>query len=287
MSVTNIDGLLAEAAQPITNELPIAPESVEIEAVEPQQDEKVEIAQAQEEEIRETPIASEKEEVKADTNMDEYGNPVAPAKMYSEEEVQRMIRDRLSRGSYAQQQATNPEIKEAVKGFEHDPSNDDSWQEQLEEFIGRTLEKRETARSRQQMQQQESARQAEFEAKFNAGMSKYEDFKEIVGTQPITDAMLLAARQLNDPAAFIYAASKHHAKELENIARISDPYGQAAAVGRLEEKMRKVRGGASNAPRPIANTKGDVAEKNSNAPINVDDRISQYGKQKFTRTSRR
>ena len=38
--------------------------------------------------------------------IDEYGNPIAKPKMYSEEEVQRMIRDRLSRGRQAAEQPT-------------------------------------------------------------------------------------------------------------------------------------------------------------------------------------
>ena len=66
---------------------------------------------------------------------------------------------------------------------------------------------------------------------------------------------------MDDPAAFIYAAAKTQAPELERISKLSDPYSQAVELGRLEERMRKSRASVSGAPRPIDQIKGDSVEK--------------------------
>src|SRR5690348_7744678 len=44
-----------------------------------------------------------KQEVDAELDTDEYGNKTEKPKMYSEEDVQRMIRERLARGKHAEQ----------------------------------------------------------------------------------------------------------------------------------------------------------------------------------------
>jgi len=61
---------------------------------------------------------------------------------------------------------------------------------------------------------------------------------------------------MTDPAAFLYAASKRHAPELQRIANLTDPYAQVLEMGRLEERMKKNRA-VSSAPRPIASTRDD------------------------------
>ena len=63
--------------------------------------------------------------------------------------------------------------------------------------------------------------------------------------------MVIATRGMQDPAAFIYAAAKTQAPELERISRIQDPISQVVELGRLEERMRKSRASVSQAPRPI------------------------------------
>lgn len=211
----------------------------------------------------------------SDTPIDEYGNPVAKPKMYSEDEVQRMIRERLSRGRNADTQ----QVKKEAEGFQHDPDSEDSWEVQLERFVENTIEKREKKRSEQEWQRQEAARQADFEAKFTSGMQKYPDFREVVADKPITDSMMIAARSLENPAAFIYGASKMHANELNRIAKIPDPFTQAAEIGRLHERMVKERKIASSAAKPLETPKSDMPAKKTN-DLSLDQRIHQYAKQK-------
>ncbi len=213
---------------------------------------------------------------------DEYGNQVIQSKsrMYTEDEVNRMIRERLARGNHAH--SSPKEVKEATENFQADPNSNESWEQQLEQFIDRTLEKKQQKRERESWEREELGKQAEFETKFTNGMSRYKDFHQVVADKPITDTMMLATRSMKDPAAFIYAASKNYAKELERIAQIKDPYYQAAEVGRLEERMKKVHAAASSSPRPLQPSQGDVTDKGNQRP-NIDARIHQYGHNKFKR----
>ena len=213
--------------------------------------------------------------------VDEYGNPVEKQKTYTEEEVQRMIRDRLSRGRHAEQ-PTQQQVQQATEDFKADPNSEDSWEVQLEQFIDKTIEKRQAKQSEVQWRQQEAAKQAEFESKFSTGMSKYQDFHQVVQGKPITDAMMLATRDLENPAAFVYAASKLHASELTRIAQIPDARTQAMEIGRLHERMIKNRRSVSAAPKPVAPVKGDMPVKQHEHP-SIDHRIQQHAKQKFAR----
>lgn len=232
------------------------------------------------------PTASDdsKEATKSSENVekDEYGNSIAQSKarMYTEEEVNRMIRERLQRGNHAH--SSPKEVKEATENFQADPNSNESWEAQLEQFIDKTLEKKQQQRERESWEREEKSKQAEFETKFRNGMGRYKDFHEVVANKPITDTMMLATRSMKDPAAFIYAASKNYGKELERIAQIKDPYYQAAEIGRLEERMRKNHANASNAPRPIQPSQGDMGDKGNTRP-NLDARIHQYGRNKFRR----
>lgn len=214
-------------------------------------------------------------------DLDEYGHPIAKPRLYSEDEVQRMIRDRLARGNNVQSASPQQvqQVQQAAQDFQADPNNPDSWEHQLEAFIDKTLAKKQTQQQREQWERQERTTQAEFESKFTTSMARYNDFRDVVGGKPITNTMMLATRNMKDPAAFIYAAAKTQPKELERIAQITDPYQQAAEVGRLEERMRKTRAAASNTPKPITPSKGDMAEKGNSRP-NLDARIHQYGRNK-------
>jgi hypothetical protein len=222
---------------------------------------------------------SEKEEKaeKSDSPIDEYGNPIAKPRVYTEDEVNAMMRERFSRGKWAEQ--SQPKAETIAKEFTPDPNSADDWETQLETFIEKTIEKRQAKQSEQQWRQQEAARQAEFEAKFTSGMSKYQDFQQVVAGKPITDNMMLAARGLDNPAAFVYGASKLHPQELDRISRITDPYTQAAEVGRLHERMVKERKAASSTAKPLAAPKGDIGQKVINQP-SIESRIQQYAKQK-------
>jgi len=197
----------------------------------------------------------------ADT--DEYGNPVAKPKMYSEEEVQRMIRDRLKRGTFRQEQEqpTQQQVQQAQNsGFEYNENSDESWQQQLKTFVKSTMQEVQQENIQHQQVQQQKATQTAFEEKFFDGMAKHPDFVQELSDKTITNDMMMGIRGLDNPAGFLYAAAKREPKELERISRIPDPYQQSAEMGRLHERMRKAKT-SSNAPRPVSQDRGDIADK--------------------------
>ena len=282
MSIKSVDDLLITGTQAQKE----APEKVEreteVEADDAQEiGDKTEGADSEVEAEEESGSALEGASAAESPEIDDYGNEVPKARTYTEEEVQRMIRDRLSRGSTAT--ATQAEVKKAAENFEADPSNPDAWETQLEAFVEKTLDKRAGKIERDTMEKQEKARQVEFETKFNSGMEKYKDFRDVVADKPITNAMMMAARNMKDPAAFIYAAAKTQAKELDRIARLPDAYAQALEIGKLDERMRKTRSAHSSAPPPVKHATGDVTTGKVATKSNIDARIHSYAKRKFNR----
>ncbi len=212
------------------------------------------------------PAEPEPEAVKTD----DYGTPVDEPKerIYTESEVQQMIRDRLSR--VKQEPAPQPQQETTLEN--------DNWESQLESFVEQTLTKREQKMQKQHWQQEAAQQQAEFEIKFNKGASKYADFEQVVMGKPLTPQMVIATRGMNDPAAFIYAAAKTQANELDRISKIGDPMTQAVELGKLEERMKISKKNVSQAPKPIADVKGDYVEKTNNKPRNIDDLLRQEEK---------
>lgn len=220
-------------------------------------------------------------------DLDDYGNKVPKGKVYTEEQVQAMIRKRLKLSQeekqapqQSQQQQYQPPAQQA-EGFEHDESNEAPWEVQLENHIKQTVQKLETEKAQFAWQQEQQRVQADFEQRFTSGMSKYADFSKVIEGKPITNGIMMAARSMADPAAFIYAAAKQQPKELERIAQITDPYVLAAEVGRLEERMKKART-ISKAPKPPTKTKGDIADKGM-IKQNLDDLIRHDAKRKLGR----
>lgn len=284
--VNNIDGILVPREQAMLANEQIPAQPVQ-EIVEPQKEqETAEIVETPvtEPEIAETeaPKTDDKPETKAESPIDEYGNPVEKPKMYSEEEVQRMIRDRLSRGRHAEQ-PSHQQVQQMAQDFKADPNSEESWENQLKTFVKQTLKEVSNEEREIQWRQQEKQKQAQFEERFTSGMSKYSDFNQIVADKPITDKIMMATRALENPAAFIYGASKLHPQELDRIARIEDPYILAAEVGRLHERMVKARNAQSKAGKPLEAPKGDVPVKQMNDYGSLESRIEQHAKQKRIR----
>lgn len=240
------------------------------------------LKQESEEDVQNEEKVEEKRPDKAESSkeIDEYGNEVAKKRVYTEDEVQKMIRDRLSRGRHADQavQQTQQQVQQAAQDFKADPGSEESWENQLESFVKQTLHKVSQETHAVQIQEQERRIQADFETRFTSGMDKFEDFSDIVGGKPITNSMMMAARSMVDPASFIYAAAKQQAGELDRISKIPDPYQQAAEMGRLEERMRKAKT-VSKAPRPITKTKSDMSEKYEPKP-SIDNLILHHAKNK-------
>lgn len=207
---------------------------------------------------------------------DPYGTPIEPKKerVFTESEVQAMIRDRLSRGQYAQQSPPVAQSQQSPDNFEYNADSSEDWQTQLESFVEKTLSKREQKLAYQQQQHHDQVMQAQFEDKFNQGAARYQDFESVIIGKPLTPSMVVATRGMDDPAAFIYAAAKTQSGELERISKISDPLSQAIELGRLEERMRKVRSGVSSAPKPVNAITSDSISK-SVGKVSIDERIRQ------------
>jgi len=273
MSIKNVDTLLHNVIEEKLDDLAGIPAKEKYPESEPEEiplaaERKSEYEEKKASELPQDPSSTETQaensksekdpKSEASTSVDEYGNELPPAKTYTEEEVQRMIRDRVARMKAPQVQ--QEQRAEAAKDFVADPNSSDEWEVQLEKFVENTIQKREHKQQTLAMQQREHKIQSEFETKFTSGMERYKDFRDVVADKPITDSMMLATRGMNDPAAFIYAAAKQHPKELDRIAQIQDPYQQGAEIGKLEERMKKARG-VSAATKPITKSVGDAAEK--------------------------
>jgi hypothetical protein len=311
MSLNNVDDLLIK----VQNNEPVEPVSIETKAESMPEDTTSDAIDAEPDELlthlekfrkdkeeflakqgEETPQEDKADDLstqdKTDDNSraeetDEYGNKVPKSKVYTEEEVQAMIRKRLKLHHEERQAPPPPQYQPQQQQYQpqeeisHDQSAELPWEVQLEGHIKQTVQKLETEKAQHAWQAEQQRVQQEFEHKFTSGMSKYSDFNEVVAGKPITNGIMMAARSMADPAAFIYAAAKQQPKELERIASISDPYVQAAEVGRLEERMKKART-ISKAPKPPTQTRGDMADKGS-TKASLDDLIRHDAKRKLGR----
>lgn len=218
------------------------------------------------------------EDAKKSDKVDEYGNEVTKPKLYTEEELNRIVRERLSRG---RQNNSHPQFHQQnnVQPVQQEESED--WRQELRTEIKNTMSEVYKQQAEENWRNHELKKQADFEDKFTRGMSKYNDFRDVVEGKPITDAMLVATRAMDNPAAFIYAVAKHHPQELDRIARIEDGSVQALEMGRLEERMKKSRS-VSNSPRPINTPSGDL-EGRGYGKKNVDDLIREDMERQYKR----
>jgi hypothetical protein len=265
------------------------PEKIEVKIEEGQSlhDEKDEVLENKEikEELEEAPqkeLKATEEDASDDSNnseTDDYGNEIVKEKLYTQEEVNRMIRDRLSRGKQAgETREEQQHIQEAAKNFQADPDSGESWETQLEQFVEKTIVKVSQKTQEKEWKQQQEESQAEFETKFSTGIQKFSDFETVVKGKPITNSMMMATRSMQDPAAFLYAACKQQPQELERISKMNDPYAQVAAIGRLEEQMKKAKL-VTRAPKPAKKITGDASDKMPERSI--DQLIASHAKDKI------
>ena len=215
----------------------------------------------------------------SDDETDDYGNKIEKPKLYTQEEVNKMIRDRLSRGKLAEQTPQQQqEIKDAAQNFQADPESSEGWEQQLESFIEKTITKVSQKSHQEEWQRKERALQDEFEDKFTRGIGRYSDFGDVVGGKPVTNGMMLATRSMPDPAAFLYAACKQHPAEIERISKIPNPVEQGAEIGRLEERMKKAKV-ITKAPKPAKKITGDMSDDMPKR--SVDQLIAEHAKSKI------
>ena len=203
-----------------------------------------------------------------ETTVDDYGQKAnKKEKLYTQAEVEQMMRDRNKRGEFAKKEDSN---YEEPRNEHHNDDDSEGWEHQFETLVEKTLTKREQKIQQAQWKHKTQQEQAEFEIKFNTGAAKYSDFESVVVGKPLTPQMVIATKAMKDPAAFIYAAAKTQAHELDRISKIADPLVQAVEIGKLEERMRKGRSTNTAAPKPMDGVKGDVAHDKVK-PRNVDD----------------
>lgn len=202
---------------------------------------------------------------------DEYGN--------KKERMSKGMKDRLDRKEKQHQReieqrdyelqtlrqqlvskGASSEVQKAAADFEYNPNDESTWQQQLTDFVKQTVSNMKTDEVQSSRQAQEQTAQREFHKKFSQGMDRFGDFKEVVGSQPIDDAMTLSLRAMADPSAFIYAASKRHPQEIERISKLPDPYARMVEMGKLEERMRRNKP-TTKTPRPLGRTREDATTK--------------------------
>ena len=240
------------------------------------------------------PEEPEEPEVKEpEQEYDEYGNAKAKPRTYTEDEVNerinKAVRERLARGNNNNNPAQQQQVQQQAKDFEYNPDAEGNWQQQLESFVEQTVSRMSQKEATRQQQYREEQAQAEFQDKFTQGMGKFSDFREVVGSQPVTDPMTIALRGMKDPASFIYAASKRNPQELQRISQLPDPVMQMVEMGKLEERMRKNAAG-TKAPKPISRTREDaglpVKDKKSSEP-SIEDMIANADKKRMAQLKQR
>src|SRR5487761_1993220 len=277
MSLTNIDEKLLDlppqSGEPVTEDAASTPAIAESITPETPVDDHQEVSYDQN-----SPSTPNKDQAQPDVDaFDDYGNKIEKKeRIYTQSEVNEMIRDRLSRGQYAQPTTPEPQYAPANPA---QPAAAEDWQTELEQFTLQTLEKRERAMQEQRWQSQQKQIQADFEMKFTASMAKYPDFEQTIQGKGISPDMVIATRAMQDPAAFLYAAAKSQPAELSRISAIPDKLAQAVEIGKLEERMRKATKKTTSAPAPISSTTSDVASNNKPGR-NIDEMIRQHNKQK-------
>lgn len=267
MSISNIDELLmggtGNSQQPSTPEY--QEENAPIEEVESdfEYDDSASVGDEKPEDEREEHQEEQQKNAKEpEKEIDEYGNEKEPENEAIRERLARQARKHEAeindlRAQLAQQGASR-EVQKAAKDFEYDPEGQGDWQQQLASFVKQTVNSMTREQEQAKHQQIEHEEQVKFEGKFREGMERFDDFREVINGLPcqITDAMTLATRGMDNPAAFLYAAAKRNPQELERISKIRDPFAQAREMGNLESSMRRNKQ-TTKAPRPLGKSPED------------------------------
>jgi hypothetical protein len=204
---------------------------------------------------------------KADSldSTNEYGLQTEAPRTFTKAEMDeyanRLMRERVARFERNQQQAQPTQQQQqaaAQQGFQYDENSNQDWQQQLEQFTMQVIEKREQTQAARYQQAVEQEQLQAFERKFKEGMSKYNDYHEVVGKFDIKDDMLLATKGIKDPAALFRAAALRAPDELAAISKMETKEERAFAMGQLDAKLKKQSVKVSSAPKPIQPTKADT-----------------------------
>lgn len=197
---------------------------------------------------------------------------------YTDSDVNKMIRDRLDR---MKQTASPAQVDAIAKEMKSDPNDQDAWKQEFIDIVKQVNKEENQKSERQKMEQDEIKRQSEFESKMNSGETKYKDFWKILNTAPITPTIMIGAREMEDPASFLYAASKLYPDELGKIAKMDNPAALMVQLGKLEERMKR-NAKTTAAPRPLTPMRGDFHGEDApqkHEPT-IDERIQDHAKQR-------
>lgn len=253
--------------------------------------------------LNEDETKEDKESETQDDSKDDYGTEIKKGeeRLYTQEELDRISSERTNkavRERFERMQRNNPEqaqdiqqqaVDYAKDNIEYDPNSSESWQQQLESFVEQTLTKMQQKAMQQQQQQAKQQEEQEFHQKFQQGMARYPDFKDVVGKQPFTDTMTETLKGFDDPTAFAYNAAKHMPKELERISKLQNRHKQMIEIARLDERMRTdANKKTSRTPKPTQKVKQDVPSAHKDTRnSNVTELIAQSEKEQMARFNRR
>lgn len=197
---------------------------------------------------------------------------------YTDSDVNKMIRERLDR---MKQPASSAQVEAIAKEMKSDPNDQNAWKQEFVEIVKEVNREESQKAERQRMEQEEIKTQSEFERKMDDGGNKYKDFWQVLNTAPITPTIMIGAREMDDPASFLYAASKLYPEELGKISKMDNPAALMIQLGKLEERMKR---NAKNtaAPRPLTAMRGDFhgEEAPPKQEPTIDQRIQEHAKQR-------
>jgi len=236
--------------------------------------------------------SDEEVEKQTDDDFDEFGND------------NRKIRERLARQGEKFQEKIDSyerELSELRQFREEYARNNASSQNQnknndeldikelLKPIIQETFADIEHSQRQRQFQQIEEAAHRRLISEFTKAEREFENFSEIVNAQPVDEAMQMALRGMDKPAAFIYAASTRYPAELQRISKIPDPYARIVAMGKLEGKIIKETKPSTSAPKPVSRTQEDtsIPQKKEKRDDTIEDLIAQSQKKKIAQMNLR
>ncbi len=262
---SNIDDILLGAhttTQPATPEYqePIEHETEEVEA---QHDTPVSYEVDNEEPGADIEVSESQVSDSHTEDVDDYGNTKAKDNEIIRERLARQA-ESLKRQHQAELDALRVQLtpvqqQQVADGFQYDENSGQSWDQQLRQFVEHTVQGMTERQTQEAQRKRDMEAQREFETKFSDDMTRFGDFREVIGSlpAPITDPMVHATRGMKNPAAFLYAAAKRAPQELQRISNIQDPYVQISEMGRLEANLRQTKPG-TKAPRPIGRPQEDA-----------------------------
>jgi signal recognition particle GTPase len=227
---------------------------------------------------------------------------VQPPKTYSEEEVRKVVSDRLKKESRRIERAVKAELERdaALKELEalkapktpqaagkpkaSDFADPEAYVEALAEW--KFDQKLKTQREESERENQTKAREREdledaqiARQKLAAGAKKYADFEEVTGNPdvPITYVMAKAIVESDVSADLAYYLCSH-VDEAERISSLP-PTRQAIELGRLEDKL-KAPPKPTQTPPPIKPLDGNAGAKRDWADLSTAEHVEKWLKRK-------